>query len=57
MTTDYAAADRQVDALELAALLHKAASKALIADRTQIRRALVYARRILLELDEHAGAR
>jgi hypothetical protein len=59
MTTDHDhdLADRQLDALELAALLHHCADLALVADRPQIRRALVYARRVLLELDHAAGAR
>ncbi len=59
MTTDHDldVADRRLDALELAALLRHAADLALVADRPQIRRAAIYARRILLELDHHAGAR
>ncbi len=59
MTTDPAldVADRRLDAIELAALLHHCADLALVADRPQIRRALVYARRVLLELDHAAGAR
>jgi hypothetical protein len=59
MTTDPALdlADRRLDAIELAALLRHAADLALVADRPQIRRATIYARRILLELDHAAGAR
>ncbi len=59
MTTDHDldVAGRRLDAIELAALLHHAADLALVADRPQIRRATIYARRVLLELDHAAGAR
>jgi hypothetical protein len=59
VTTDPAldVADRRLAALELAALLRHCADLALVADRPRIRRATIYARRLLLELDEHAGAR
>ena len=57
MTTDHDVADRRLAALEVAALLHHCADLALVADQPRLRRALVYARRVLLELDHAAGAR